>query len=73
MKKLKLNLKQNNFKFIKEMPRNCYIFPNYVNKTFKIYNGKVYLKLKIKEEMVGFKFGEFFPTRKTFFFKKKKK
>lgn len=40
------------------------IFPQYIGHRFKIYNGKVYITLIIKEEMIGFKFGEFAFTRK---------
>ena len=53
--------------------RNMKIYPKFLGKTVLVHNGKLYLKLKIKKEMIGFKFGEFIPTKKTFLFKKTKK
>jgi len=52
--------------------RNSYIIPQFVGLTFKIHNGKTFIKVLIIEEMVGHKFGEFSPTRKKFSYKKKK-
>ena len=42
-----------------------------IGKTLQIYNGKVFKKVKITREKVGYKFGEFSTTR--IFVKKKKK
>jgi len=53
--------------------RNSTIIPVFVNKTINVHNGKIYQKLKIVENMVGYKLGEFVPTRKNFSFKKNKK
>jgi len=53
--------------------RNSTIIPIFVNKTINVHNGKIYQKLKIIENMVGYKLGEFVPTRKNFSFKKNKK
>ena len=53
--------------------RNYEITPNIVGKIFKIYNGKIFLKLTITNEMIGHKIGEFVPTRVKFIFKKKRK
>nr|QYC61829.1 ribosomal protein S19 [Paralia sulcata] len=53
--------------------RNSLITPKFVGLIFKIHNGKTFLKISIFEEMVGYKLGEFVPTRKRFNFKKKKK
>jgi small subunit ribosomal protein S19 len=63
----------NNQKEIKQCSRNSTITPNMVGLYFLIHNGKNLLKIKVLEEMVGYKFGEFSPTRKKFSFKKKKK
>lgn len=52
--------------------RNVEILPKFIEKTFKIHNGKKYTEILVTEEMVGHKFGEFSSTRKRFFFKKKK-
>jgi ribosomal protein S19 len=53
--------------------RNVIITPNLVGFNFLIHNGKNLLKIKVTEEMVGHKFGEFSLTRKKFTYKKKKK
>jgi len=41
--------------------------------TFQIYNGKTFITIKIIDEMIGHKLGEFISTRKQFSYKKKKK
>ena len=53
--------------------RNTIILPKFVNKVFKVYNGKKLNEILITENMIGHKFGEFSPTRKRFIFKSKKK
>ncbi len=40
------------------------ILPTYIEKQFQIYNGKTFIPLKVSEEMIGHKFGEFAITRK---------
>jgi len=60
-------------KELKQFPRNFIVTPNTIGLYVLIYNGKNLLKIKIIEEMVGYKFGEFSPTRKKFSYKKKKK
>jgi ribosomal protein S19 len=44
--------------------RSC-ILPQFVGSFVQIYNGRSFVGLKITEEMVGHKFGEFASTRKT--------
>jgi small subunit ribosomal protein S19 len=61
---------QNN---IKTVYRHSEIIPTFVGMNFSVYNGKKFSKVVVIEEMIGFKFGEFSPTRKKFGFKKKKK
>jgi small subunit ribosomal protein S19 len=53
--------------------RQSVILPLFINYIFKVYNGKFFVRLLITKEMVGYKLGEFCPTRKKFFFKKQKK
>lgn len=53
--------------------RSSTIVPNFIGATFYIHNGKNFLKVKITENMIGKKLGEFSPTRKKFSFKKKSK
>lgn len=57
---------------IRTISRQSVIIPKFVGITLQIYNGKTFSKLKITEEMIGHKLGEFSPTRKRFTFKKKK-
>lgn len=52
--------------------RNSTILPKFLERTFKIYNGKKFIEVLVTEEMIGHKFGEFSATRKRFAFKKKK-
>ena len=39
-------------------------FPQFVEHTFAVYNGKEHLPVYVTEDMVGHKLGEFVPTRK---------
>ena len=52
--------------------RNLIITPNLIGLNFLVYNGIKLLKIKVVENMIGHKFGEFSFTRKKFSFKKKK-
>jgi small subunit ribosomal protein S19 len=60
-------------KWIKIQNKNLVILPEYINRFINIYNGKIYVSLKITEKMIGFKFGEFINTRKKHIYKKKNK
>lgn len=55
------------------MSKNSIILPSFVELTFRVYNGKIFAIVKIVDEMVGHKLGEFVSTRKQFSYKKKKK
>ncbi len=48
---------------IKTWARNCQIPPDFVNHTFAVHNGKIFLNVFISEPMVGHRLGEFSPTR----------
>jgi small subunit ribosomal protein S19 len=48
---------------IKTWSRKSTIIPEFVGISFLIYNGKKFISIKISEEMVGHKLGEFAPTR----------
>jgi ribosomal protein S19 len=52
---------------------NFIILPEFENNTFSIYNGKSFINLKINNEMIGYKFCNFFHTKKKSIFKKNKK
>ena len=44
--------------------RRSVVLPQFIDKTFAIHNGQRFVRLKVHEEMVGHKFGEFALTRK---------
>ena len=48
---------------VKTWARACTIVPEFVNHTFMVHNGKIFIKVYVTEEMVGHKLGEFSPTR----------
>ena len=58
---------------IKTTSKNSIIVPKFIGLTFQIYNGKTVVTIKIIEEMINHKFGEFINTRKQFSYKKKNK
>jgi small subunit ribosomal protein S19 len=43
--------------------RRSTILPQFVGLNFEIHNGKTFAPLYINENMIGYKFGEFIPTR----------
>lgn len=49
---------------IKTWARRSTIFPEAVNHTYLVHNGKNFIEVFVIEDMVGHKFGEFSPTRK---------
>ena len=48
---------------IKTWSRKSTIIPEFIGISFLIYNGKKFIPIKISDEMVGHKLGEFSPTR----------
>ena len=60
-------------KDIKTTSKDSTILPKFIGFTLKIYNGKTFTIIKIVDEMVGRKLGEFVSTRKQFSYKKKNK
>lgn len=61
LKKLKIKKKT-----IELKSRESVILPIFVGLFIKIHNGKNYIKIFVKKDMVGHKFGEFSLTRKLF-------
>nr|UBA16311.1 ribosomal protein S19 [Skeletonema marinoi] len=57
---------------IKTAYKSSVILPKFIGLTIQVYNGKAFITIKIVEEMVGHKLGEFVLTRKQFSYKKKK-
>ncbi len=49
---------------IKIWNRASTISPEMIGFKFGVYNGKIFISIKVTEEMVGYKFGEFSPTKK---------
>ncbi|MDH3005129.1 MAG: 30S ribosomal protein S19 [Candidatus Shikimatogenerans sp. JK-2022] len=64
IKKIKLNNKNiKNKKPIKTWARNSVITPEFIGNTLLVHNGKRFISVYITEDMVGYKLGEFAPTR----------
>lgn len=72
----KINIKnrvKKNDNGLKELHIKCNtILPNFIDKFITVYNGRIFKKVFINKNMVGYKIGEFIRTRKEFSFKKKK-
>lgn len=49
---------------IKTWSRSSEISPEMIGYTFAVHNGKDFIEVKIVEDMIGHRFGEFAPTRK---------
>ena len=60
-----------NFSTIKTCSRNAIITPFLIGKSIQIFNGIKFISIKISENMINHKIGEFSITRKRNFFKKK--
>ena len=61
----KIPSKRNQLKGIKKIwSRRSVILPHFIERRFEIHNGKQFINLKVSEEMIGHKFGEFALTRK---------
>jgi len=63
LKKVEKIKGQNNTAPIKTWSRKSTIIPEFVGVSFLIHNGKKFIPIKISEEMVGHKLGEFSPSR----------
>nr|P50893.1 RecName: Full=Small ribosomal subunit protein uS19m; AltName: Full=Ribosomal protein S19, mitochondrial [Tetraselmis subcordiformis]CAA87752.1 ribosomal protein S19 [Tetraselmis subcordiformis] len=53
--------------------RRSVVSPKFIGREVEIYNGHKWITIKIKEDMIGHKFGEFAFTRKATIHKKKTK
>jgi small subunit ribosomal protein S19 len=63
LKKVEKSKAENKSMPIKTWSRKSTIIPEFVGISFLIHNGKKFIPIKISEEMVGHKLGEFSPTR----------
>lgn len=59
-----LKLKAGDKTVIKTWARACSITPEMVGLTIAVHNGKDFIPVRVVENMVGHKLGEFSPTRK---------
>ncbi|MDD3735038.1 MAG: 30S ribosomal protein S19 [Candidatus Pacebacteria bacterium] len=66
LKKIEKMHQDQDIKPIKTWARNCTIIPEMIGLTFLVHNGKEYISVKVNEEMVGHRLGEFAPTTKFF-------
>ncbi len=48
---------------IKTYSRASMIFPEMIDKTIHVHNGNKFIPIKISDNQVGYKLGEFAPTR----------
>jgi len=49
---------------IRTWSRDCIIVPEMVGRVFEVHNGKNFIEVSVREDMVGHKLGEFSPTTK---------
>ena len=63
LKKALAAASQGSHRVINTWSRRSTIIPEFVGLTFGVYNGKTFVPVAVQEEMVGFKLGEFSPTR----------
>jgi len=63
MKKIEAMNKTRERKIIKTWSRASTIFPDFVNHTIAIHDGRRHVPIFISENMVGHRLGEFAPTR----------
>ena len=63
MKKVLKAVEANDKKPIKTWSRRSMILPDMIGLTFNVHNGRNFVPVKITENHVGYKLGEFAPTR----------
>lgn len=66
LKKIEKFRKEKDKLVIKTWSRDSTITPEMIGFTFGVHNGKEHIPVKVTEEMVGHKLGEFAPTTKFF-------
>ncbi|MDO4593979.1 MAG: 30S ribosomal protein S19 [Tissierellia bacterium] len=63
MKKIVELNESNSKKVVKTWSRRSTIFPEFVEHTIAVHDGRKHVPIYITEDMVGHKLGEFVPTR----------
>ncbi len=62
-KKVKVAIANNDKKPIKTWSRRSMVLPDMIGLTFNVHNGRNFVPVKVTENHVGYKLGEFAPTR----------
>jgi small subunit ribosomal protein S19 len=62
-KKLEATLQEGKRRAVKTWSRRSTILPDFVGANVLVHNGKQFIPVFITENMVGYKLGEFAPTR----------
>jgi|TARA_B110000902_G_scaffold256065_1_gene322292 small subunit ribosomal protein S19 len=62
-KKIKNMKKSGSNEVIKTWSRSSMIIPDMVGYTIAVYNGKQHIPVFISQQLIGYKLGEFSPTR----------
>jgi small subunit ribosomal protein S19 len=63
MKKVLAAKAENNKKPIKTWSRRSMVLPDMVGLTFNVHNGRQFVPVYVSENHIGYKLGEFAPTR----------
>jgi small subunit ribosomal protein S19 len=63
MKKIVVAKAENNKKPIKTWSRRSTVLPDMIGLTFNVHNGRQFVPVYVTENHVGYKLGEFAPTR----------
>lgn len=63
MKKVSEAVESNNRKPIKTWSRRSMVFPDMLGLTIAVHNGRQHVPVFVTEDMIGYKLGEFAPTR----------
>ena len=62
-KKVEIAIEKSDKKPIKTWSRRSIVLPNMIGLTFNVHNGRNFIPVVITENHVGYKLGEFSPTR----------
>ncbi len=63
VKKVQEAVETNNRKPIKTWSRRSMVLPDMIGVTIAVHNGRQHVPIFVTEDMVGYKLGEFAPTR----------
>ena len=63
LRKVNNNITKKKYSVIKTWSRGSTILPNFVGLTIAVYNGRKFIPILVREQMIGMKFGMFAPTR----------